>query len=124
MGAVFENVCRTFVSHGTHPRLPFLPDRVGEWWSDNHQDQIDVVAIGPENQVLLGECKWGAATHQDFELLQRRRDLISHELKGVRQVFFALFTGPAAIKDRKLAEQIRRGELLHLSAEDLLAKKA
>ena len=124
MGAVFENVCRTFVSHGTHPRLPFLPGRVGEWWSDDHQDQIDVVALGPENQVLLGECKWGAATHQDFELLQRRRDLISRELKGTRHVYFALFTGPAAIKDRKLAEQIRRGELLHLSAADLLAKKA
>jgi AAA+ ATPase superfamily predicted ATPase len=122
MGAVFENICRTFVSRGAHPLLPFLPDRVGEWWSDDQQDQIDVVALGPEGQVLLGECKWGTVTHQDFELLQGRRDLIVRELKGTRRVYFALFTGPSVIKDRKLAEQIKSREVLHLSAEDMLRR--
>ncbi|MBS0419957.1 MAG: hypothetical protein JSR66_19760 [Proteobacteria bacterium] len=123
MGAVFEDNCRVFVSHATHPHLPFLPDRVGEWWSDDQQDQIDVVAIGPKGQVLLGKCKWGTATHQDFELLERRRDLIVRELKGTRRVYFALFTGSAVIKDRKPAEQIKNREVLRLSAEDMLRRE-
>jgi hypothetical protein len=35
-----------------------------------------------------------------------------------------LFTGGATIKDRKLVEQIGRGEVLHLSADGLLAQNA
>ena len=100
--------------------LPFLPDRVGEWWSDDQQDQIDVVALGPKGQVLLGECKWGNATHQDVELLQRRRDIIARELRGIRQVHLAVFTSSPTIKDRKLAEQIKQGEVLHLCGDELL----
>jgi len=120
MGSVFENICRTFVSRAAHPGLPFLPDRVGEWWSDDQQDQIDVVALGPKGQVLLGECKWGNATHQDVELLQRRRDIIARELRGIRQVHLAVFTSSPTIKDRKLAEQIKQGEVLHLCGDELL----
>jgi uncharacterized protein len=120
MGSVFENICRTFVSRGAHPGLPFLPDRVGEWWSDDQQDQIDVVALGPNGEVLLGECKWGNPTHQDVELLERRRDIIAGELRGIRRVHLALFTSSPTIKDRKLAEQIKQGEILHLSADEVL----
>ncbi len=120
MGPVFESICRTFVARGAHPRLPFLPDRVGEWWSDDGQHQIDVVALGPGGEVLLGECKWGAVTHQDLELLERRRDLIGRELRGTRRVHLAVFArGP--VTDRPLARRISAGEVLQFTPGDLLA---
>ncbi len=38
--------------------LPFLPERVGSFWSK--EAQVDVVAISwRTKQILLGECKWG-----------------------------------------------------------------
>ena len=78
------------------------------------------LALGPKGEVPLGECRWSNATHQDVEVLQRRRDIIARELRGIRQVHLALFTSSPTIKDRKLAEQIKQGEVLHLSAEALL----
>jgi len=120
MGAAFENICRAFVARGAHPRLPFLPDRVGEWWSDDSQDQIDVVALGPKGQVLLGECKWGKVTHQDLELLERRRDVVTRELRGTQRVHLALFAGGATAKDRALTERVAAGGVRLFTFDDLL----
>jgi AAA+ ATPase superfamily predicted ATPase len=120
MGPAFENICRSFAARGTHPRLPFLPNRVGEWWSDDSQHQIDVVALGPEGQVLLGECKWGAVSEQDLKLLEHRRDLIVRELRGTRRIHLALFTGkPSA--NRQMAKLMAAGQILLFTPQDLLA---
>jgi uncharacterized protein len=122
MGPTFEVICRAFVARGAHVRLPFVPDRVGEWWSDDGQDQIDVVALGPDGQVLLGECKWGAVTHHDLGLLERRRDLIIRGLRGAPrfQVHLALFSAQP-VRDGRLTERIQAGEALLFAPQDLLA---
>lgn len=120
MGPAFEGICRAFVARGAHPRLPFLPDRVGEWWSDDSQEQLDVVALGPGGEVLLGECKWGAVTRGDLARLTRRRGIILPALRGAPRVHLALFS-PGPVRDRRLAERVAAGEVLHFTAEDLLA---
>lgn len=91
MGPVFEHICRTFVARSGHARLPFLPDRIGEWWTDDGQHQIDVVALGVDGDVLLGECKWGRITFDDLALFEHRRDLIGRELRGTRRVHLPVF---------------------------------
>lgn len=57
---VFEELCRewTLLQARRH-LLPFSPELVGSHWAKDAQ--IDVVAINwSEQQILLGECKWGA----------------------------------------------------------------
>ncbi|MGH8301616.1 MAG: ATP-binding protein [Steroidobacteraceae bacterium] len=120
MGAMFEAVCRSFVASGAHPRLPFAPDRVGEWWTNDSAHQVDVVSLGPDGQVLLGECKWGPVSHHDLRLLKQRRDLITRELRGTRSIQLALFTAEA-VRDEPLLESIRNGEALVFTPEDLLS---
>jgi AAA+ ATPase superfamily predicted ATPase len=55
----FEELCRDWVNIVAEMgELPFLPERVGSFWSK--QAQVDVVAINWRSKdILLGECKWG-----------------------------------------------------------------
>jgi len=115
MGPVFEAVCREFVTRTN--ALPFVPLRVGEWWDASSNNQIDIVAVGADGELLLGECKWGKARSDDLKRLQARADLIARELSGIRQVHLALFTGRGIVgEDRKLVEA---GRPLHFSIADL-----
>lgn len=118
MGPMFESVCRDFVGRSQHPHLPFRPVRVGEWWSDDSSEQIDVVALGPEGQVLLAECKWGSITVDDLNKLNERRDSVLKELKSVTQVHVAVIAGNP-VADRQLKSRISKGEILHFSLDDL-----
>jgi len=118
MGTVFESICRTFVGNSRHPRLPFRPIRVGEWWADDSSEQIDVVALGRNGLVFLAECKWGRITNQDMRTLERRRDLILREIQGVSRVYLAAFSGEP-VADRALSKRISAGEVLHFSLDDL-----
>lgn len=118
MGPVLESACRAFVGHAMHPRLPFRPVRIGEWWTDDSADQVDVVALGRAGEVLLGECKWGTITRADVAMLERRRDLVVREIGRVSRVYLAIFAGNP-VSDPVVAAQIERGELLHFSLDDL-----
>ena len=118
MGSAFESACRSFVGSGEHERLPFRPVRVGEWWSDNLSDQVDVVAVGPAGDVMIGECKWGAVGREDLSTLAARRDLVVKELRGVTRVHLALFSG-APVRDAALNERIAAGDVLHFLLDDL-----
>lgn len=118
MGPVFESVCRTFVGRSQHPRLPFRPVRVGEWWSSDSAEQADVVALGRDGELLVGECKWGSITRTDVESLERRRDLLLEEVGKATAVHLAIFTGKP-IRDHDVASRIERGELLHFALDDL-----
>lgn len=120
MGPVFEAACRTFVAASEHDRLPFRPVRVGQWWSDDSAEEVDVVALGPDGEVLLGECKWGTVSRQDLETLSDRRDKVVQELRGVTRVHLAVFTG-APVTDPVVAARIASGEVLHFSIDDLYA---
>jgi hypothetical protein len=56
VGPVFEDLCREWVAEqAARQRLPFLPERIGAWWSN--EEEIDLVAAG-EGALLVGECKW------------------------------------------------------------------
>lgn len=56
----FEELCREWVAvQADRGALPFLPERVGSFWST--QAQVDVVAVNWRTRnLLLGECKWRA----------------------------------------------------------------
>ncbi len=55
----FEELCREWVGISSEMDvLPFLPERVGSYWSK--QAQVDVLAVNWRTKdILLGECKWG-----------------------------------------------------------------
>ena len=54
----FEEAARAYVTRlARKGQLPFLPERIGSWWSQNNE--IDVLAISESQRALLvGECKW------------------------------------------------------------------
>lgn len=119
MGPIFENACRTFVSMAAHPRLPFSPDRVGEWWTEDGQEQIDVVALGPDGHVLLGECKWGQLTREDLTALERRRNLVMQDLPATTHIHLALFTGADSVRDHVLLQRMTESNVLLFTVADL-----
>ena len=57
----FEELCLDWlVAQAQQEKLPFAADNVGAHWSKT--GQVDAVAINwREQQLLLGECKWGDA---------------------------------------------------------------
>lgn len=57
----FEDLARQYIwVQGRAGHLPFKPDSIGSHWSS--RVQVDVVAINwTTHDILLGECKWGAA---------------------------------------------------------------
>jgi uncharacterized protein len=115
LGAIFEAACRQFVRRGAG--LPFRPLRVGEWWDADSQNQVDVVAIGGDGELLVGECKWGSVRGEDLQALRSRAELVMRELKGIRTVHLAVFAG------REIAPSVRAeveaGRCLHFALEDL-----
>ena len=54
----FEEAAREFIAaKAREGKLPFLPERIGSWWSRDRE--LDVLAISSsERSVLVGECKW------------------------------------------------------------------
>jgi hypothetical protein len=115
MGPVFEGVCRSFVRRSR--RLPFRPLRVGEWWDASSQNEIDVVALGGDGELLVGECKWGVVSGGDVQRLEQRVDLIARELSGVRRVHLAVFSGRGV--DAEVAAAVEASRVLHFRAADL-----
>lgn len=116
MGQVFEDVARTFVVCASD--LPFRPHRVGSWWDAAGTDEADVVAVGPDGELLVGECKWGDATAADLEALRRRAARIAAELGATRRIWLALFNG-RAVTDSVLRAAIASGEVLHYDLKAL-----
>lgn len=55
----FEELCRDWVGIVAEMgEFPFLPERIGSFWSQ--KAQVDVLAINWRTKdILLGECKWG-----------------------------------------------------------------
>jgi AAA+ ATPase superfamily predicted ATPase len=116
MGGVFKEACRTFVSHSRSPDLPFRPVQVGSWWTEDGQEEVDVVALGPQGEVLFGEAKWGQVSGRDLDTLQRRSELILPHLKGVRSVQYALFSS-RGLQDDATRTRITDTNALHYSLD-------
>lgn len=118
MGPLFEEMCRAFTGRSRSPKLPFRPVQVGSWWTEDGQEEVDVVALGPEGQVLLGECKWGKVGSHDLETLRRRGTRLVPDIKGAKDVTYALFS-TRGYQDAAVEAAVARGEVLHFAAEDL-----
>jgi hypothetical protein len=96
----FEELCREWVSaEGDAGRLPFVPERVGSFWSATAQ--VDVVAVNwMEKEILLGDAKWShdpAGRRIVTELVDKAPRVVPEEDWTVRYDVFARagFTVPA-----------------------------
>ena len=119
MGGVVEGVCRDAFRTG-RLELPFTPIRVGEWWDASSQEQVDVVALGGDGELFVGECKWGEVTGSDLRTLERRASLIVAELGGViRRTHVALFSGRGKF-DSQVAAAREGGRVLTFTGAELL----
>jgi len=116
MGPVFEEICRDFVRRTD--RLPFSPLRVGEWWDASSANQVDVVAIGGRDELLVGEAKWGRVTAAHLESLRTRAQAVAAELGSVGRIYTALFSGGNEADDA-VRREAEAGAVLFFSAEDL-----
>ncbi len=116
MGGVFEQVCRAFVRRGRG--LPFEPLRVGRWWDGASRHEVDVVALGADGRLLVGECTWGRVQVSDLSTLRERANLLVREMKGgPYKVHLILFTGGELAPEVEV--EVRAGRVLHVSAERL-----
>src|SRR5690606_15859351 len=88
MGAIFEDVCRAWV-RSADSNLDAL--RVGEWW-DKHA-QVDVVAVTNDDALLVGECKWGAASRADLDRLRAAGQKLRGQLGTRGAVRHLVFSG-------------------------------
>jgi uncharacterized protein len=115
---VFEESCRQFVARGRHKRLPFKPIQVGSWWNRDSSDQVDVVALGPEGELLVGECKWGSLDGRDLDRLVRRSRQVAADAGNPSSITYALFSaGPPERND--LPAKVGSDPVLLFSADDL-----
>lgn len=116
VAGVFEEVCRQATRLGDI--VPFEVTRVGRWWNADSSEEVDVVALGQDGELCVGECKWGAVKKTDMTKLERRAKLIADELDGVTETHFLLFsaTGEAEPAVRLAADQ---GRVRLVDARDL-----
>ncbi len=111
----FEEICRR---HIWRLKLPFIPERVGAWWSA--KGEIDTVAISDEARaVLVGECKWSRKPvgTDIFEELQRKARLLQREGSWER-IHYALFSRSGFTK--ALQEAAARQGVILISPQDLV----
>jgi len=123
MGAVFEQVCRDFIAGEASkpsPELPFRPMRVGSWWDDATQDEVDVVAIGPNGELLVGEAKWGSVTQQHLTTLRKRAEIIQAKLKLTTDPVLVLFTGRGQA-DKIVLDEVAAGRVVLHGVDDLVS---
>jgi len=106
----FEEICRTWtLEQAAAGRLSFIPDAVGCHWS--RDSEMDVAAINwREQQVLLGECKWGTVTvvrNVVRSPTEEHGPRVLARLEGDWQPHYAFFA-PAGFTDaaRKEAAQV------------------
>ncbi len=107
----FEEAARRFVHRPPRPSpFPVPYERVGSYW--DREGEIDVVAVGPEGELLLGECKWSRRAVGADVLVDLRRKaprvLEALRIRGRPRVRFALFAragfAPSLSKGRRPAD--------------------
>jgi uncharacterized protein len=116
MGAIFEQICRTDVSSGRH--IPFRPLRVGSWWDAHGQNEVDVVAVGPDDALLVGECKWGPVSGRHLHRLRERARRVAEEFDGAGEIHLALFSGRGDA-DGVVESAAAKGEVTLVGPDDL-----
>ena len=82
-------------------------------------EQIDVVALGEDDNVLVGEAKWGPVDRHDLAALRKRSRTLVKELERPVRIHLALFSG-RGIDDADTAKAVEQGEVLHFGLDDIL----
>ncbi len=116
MGAVFEDICRDSVRTGL--TLPLKPLRVGRWWTRDGRHEVDIVVRGVEDELFVGECKWGGVSGADLQTLRERGRMAADELGRVSRIFHGLFSA-ADRKDDAVSRAEDDGEVLYFGPEAL-----
>jgi AAA+ ATPase superfamily predicted ATPase len=116
MGAIFEQICREHVSSGRN--IPFRPMRVGSWWDAHGQDEVDVVAVGPDNDLFIGECKWGPVSGRHLSKLRERSRRVAAEFDNAGKIHLALFSGRGEA-DATVEKAAENGEVIIVRPEEL-----
>ncbi len=117
MGTIFEQICREHVSSGLN--VPFRPMRVGGWWDAHGQDEVDVVAIGPDNALFVGECKWGPVSGRHLHKLRERARRVADELDSAGEIHLGLFTGRGEC-DEAVEAAAKDGEVIVVGPDELV----
>jgi len=111
MGAVWEEAAREYVAgQAALGQLPFLPERIGSWWSP--EGEIDVLAVSAaESAALLGECKWSTqAVGTNILADLREKAAMLQAREGWQQVYYWLFARSGytpALRDQAHAFGVR-----------------
>ena len=112
----FEELCREWVGISADmDALPFLPERVGSYWSK--QAQVDVLAINWRTKdILLGECKWGqkAVGREVVQtLVDKTEKILPGQVKW--QVHYAFFARGGFTSAAQALAQEHRAQLVTLA---------
>ena len=116
LGPVFEETCRQHVRRGQG--LPFAPMRVGEWWDARGEAQVDVLAVGAQDELFAGECKLGAIGREDLATLRKRASRVAAELGSVSAIHLGLFSARNEA-DASVRAAVDAGEVLWFDAGDV-----
>jgi AAA+ ATPase superfamily predicted ATPase len=89
----FEDICRQHLGDlNKADALPARYDRIGSWWRAD--SEVDVVAVGNDGALLMGECKWSVnpvGTDILDQLLRRRAAVESDLDRKPSSVTFAIW---------------------------------
>jgi AAA+ ATPase superfamily predicted ATPase len=116
MGSVFEDVCRDFARHLLD--LPLEPVRVGRWWTRKSDEEVDILVRGVDDELFVGECKWGTVTGKDLQKLKQRGRKIAEEIGNVPEIHHGLFSGRDDKTDG-IEEAEADGEVTYFAGGDL-----
>jgi len=106
----FEEAARKYIAaRGRAGKLPFLPERIGSWWS--RAGELDVLAISSsERSALVGECKWSVnpVGINILEDLKSRAAKMAKE-SNIEHIHYALFSRRGfteALKKQAIREEV------------------
>lgn len=110
LGKVFEQVCTDLLkSLNAQNQLPFVFEKIGNYWNANQE--IDIVAIDFEQEnVLLAECKWSSkkvGTNILDSLLKKSAHLQTDF--QFKKIHYALFSKSGFTREM---QQLSRSDLL------------
>ena len=93
--------------------------RVGGWWDANGQDEVDIVAIGPDDALFVGECKWGPVSGRQLRKLRERARRVADELGSAGELHLALFSGRGETDDA-IEAAAANGDVIVVGPDELV----
>ena len=112
VGPVFETVCRQWLQRKMQDdSIDMTPEKIGTWWGNDpeykKQAEVDIVALGADGELIVGECKWNnSPVDVDvLDLLEHRAKLLaSSQYRTMRLYLFAKTGFTDACKEKAAAE--------------------